>query len=329
MARSGRPMNGFMHINGVTYELGPQKDASAISQLAMRLKAPQGTQHQIVILKGQRVELTIDLASVWASATWIEPRGSRRRSASPLTAESRATSGTISRFALRRCSGRALSGRCSRCDPIAPAPRPWVAAGRCRRRRGPGVGPRRSAAGFPRRAARRPSGRSDGADRGRPGGRAEHHPGRHGRLPAAARSEASTMNRSVVVLHKRGLLYGLEVWRLDGSLSSATPGTPRTRPRCRRTSGRARPQSPCSCSPATVRSRARTRSRSSSPTTSTGTGRPTRFVEVVLPSVRAEVKQDVLKLYGALGLATFSSAPPSCRRTAGRGAGRRRRCGTP
>ena len=58
----GRPVNGFMHINGVTYELGPQKDANAISQLAMRLKAPQGTQHQIVILNGQRVELTIDLA---------------------------------------------------------------------------------------------------------------------------------------------------------------------------------------------------------------------------------------------------------------------------
>jgi hypothetical protein len=77
-------MNGFMHINGVTYELGPQKDASAISQLAMRLKAPQGTQHQIVILKGQRVELTIDLAAVWASATWIEAEeapvaGLRRR----------------------------------------------------------------------------------------------------------------------------------------------------------------------------------------------------------------------------------------------------------
>jgi len=77
-------VNGFMHINGVTYELGPQKDANAISQLAMRLKAPQGTQHQLVVLNGQRVELTIDLASVWASATWIEAEpapvpGVRRR----------------------------------------------------------------------------------------------------------------------------------------------------------------------------------------------------------------------------------------------------------
>jgi hypothetical protein len=79
----GRPVNGFMHINGVTYDLGPQKDANAINQLAMRLKAPQGTQHQIVILKGQRVQLTIDLAAVWASATWIEsepePVGGMRR----------------------------------------------------------------------------------------------------------------------------------------------------------------------------------------------------------------------------------------------------------
>jgi len=65
-------VNGFMHINGVTYELGPQKeDANAISQLAMRLKASQGTEHQIVVMNGQRVELTIDLASVWASATWV------------------------------------------------------------------------------------------------------------------------------------------------------------------------------------------------------------------------------------------------------------------
>jgi hypothetical protein len=74
-----------MHINGVTYPLGPQKDTSAITQLAMRLRAPQGTQHQLVLLNGQRVELTIDLAEVWASATWVEddeppaPAGLRRR----------------------------------------------------------------------------------------------------------------------------------------------------------------------------------------------------------------------------------------------------------
>ena len=70
--RLGRPVNGFMHINGVTYKLGPQKDATAVTQLAMRLRAAQGTQHQLVILNGQSVELTIDLAEVWASATWIE-----------------------------------------------------------------------------------------------------------------------------------------------------------------------------------------------------------------------------------------------------------------
>ncbi|WP_028050388.1 hypothetical protein [Cellulomonas sp. URHD0024] len=70
--RLGRPVNGFMHINGVTYELGPQKDASGVTQLAMRLKASQGTEHQLIILNGQLVELTIELAAVWASAVWIE-----------------------------------------------------------------------------------------------------------------------------------------------------------------------------------------------------------------------------------------------------------------
>lgn len=65
-------MNGFMHINGVTYDLGPQKDAKALNQLAMRLRAAQGTEHQLVVLNGQRVELTIDLSAVWASATWVE-----------------------------------------------------------------------------------------------------------------------------------------------------------------------------------------------------------------------------------------------------------------
>ena len=60
-----------MHINGVTYDLGPQQDASGLTQLAMRLRAPQGTHHQLVVMDGQTVELTIDLAAVWASATWV------------------------------------------------------------------------------------------------------------------------------------------------------------------------------------------------------------------------------------------------------------------
>jgi hypothetical protein len=63
-------VNGFMHINGVTYDLGRQKDDSAIIQLATRLRATQGTQHQIVFLEGRPVQLTIELAGVWASATW-------------------------------------------------------------------------------------------------------------------------------------------------------------------------------------------------------------------------------------------------------------------
>lgn len=70
---------------GVTHELGPQKDNSAISQLSMRLKAQQGAQHQLVVLNDQSAELTISLAAVWASATWVEgdeppaPVGLRRR----------------------------------------------------------------------------------------------------------------------------------------------------------------------------------------------------------------------------------------------------------
>jgi hypothetical protein len=66
-------VNGFMHINGVTYDLGPQQEPGGLSQLAMRLRAPQGTHHQLVVMSGQIVELTIDLAAVWASATWVGP----------------------------------------------------------------------------------------------------------------------------------------------------------------------------------------------------------------------------------------------------------------
>ncbi|WP_197029889.1 bifunctional diguanylate cyclase/phosphodiesterase [Cellulomonas sp. URHE0023] len=118
-------------------------------------------------------------------------------------------------------------------------------------------------------------------------------------------SVAAALDRNVEVLAQRGLLYGLEVWRSDGVLLFADAGHPTTETRM------------------PLREQQRTAAESTflQPGDRTVGGQDTvevflsydadhdgsadGTVEVVLPSVRAEVTHDIVKLYVALGLATF------------------------
>lgn len=118
-------------------------------------------------------------------------------------------------------------------------------------------------------------------------------------------SVAATMNTNVNVLSGRGLLYGLEVWRLDGTLLFADAGHPVDEIRM----------------PLDERQRAAREPMFTQPGDRSVDGQDTievfvaydadedgtadATVEAVLPSVRAEVTQDILRLYAALGLAAL------------------------
>lgn len=66
---------GFVHVNGVTYELHGNFPDGGLTNEAEQLRSGAGTVFtRPVIIEGQQaVPLSIRLDQVWASATWTEP----------------------------------------------------------------------------------------------------------------------------------------------------------------------------------------------------------------------------------------------------------------
>ncbi|GAA3814275.1 hypothetical protein [Cellulomonas soli] len=77
---------GFVHLNGVTYELAGAVDESFVGQVARRLNGglrstddavTGGTPYQSydVLLDGRSVAMTIRLDRLWSAAAWLEEDG--------------------------------------------------------------------------------------------------------------------------------------------------------------------------------------------------------------------------------------------------------------
>lgn len=65
---------GFVHVNGVTYELAYPVDD--IGRVVSQLQG-QGSQRLDVRLGGEQVSLQVDPGQVWASAAWVSSEGAQ------------------------------------------------------------------------------------------------------------------------------------------------------------------------------------------------------------------------------------------------------------
>lgn len=65
---------GFVHVNGVTYELAYPVDD--IGRVASQLQG-QGSHRLDVRLGGEQVSLHLDLGLVWTSAAWVSSEGTQ------------------------------------------------------------------------------------------------------------------------------------------------------------------------------------------------------------------------------------------------------------
>jgi len=114
------------------------------------------------------------------------------------------------------------------------------------------------------------------------------------------------MDRDVEVLRKRGLLHGLEVWRLDGTLLFADTGHPSEETRLPARERLKAAKQPTFTQPGDPTDRGTDTLEVFLAYDADDDGSSDGVVEIVLPaSARADVTHDVVKLYIALGLATL------------------------